>query len=81
VDEATARALAEAARPARDVPPGYALVASERRIIELVEGTGPGPVRDALVWIVRFAEGIRWMELAVEEASGQVVRVQRSRTR
>jgi hypothetical protein len=82
VEEPTACAVAEAARSDHGVPPDYARVASERRIIELCEGTGAATlVSDVPVWIVRFASGARWAELAVDASSGNIVRVQRSRGR
>jgi hypothetical protein len=81
MDEETAKQIASIARPAHDVPAGYALRSAERRIIEIAEGAaGPAAlVRDVRVWIVRFQAGVAWAELAVDEATGTVVRVQRSR--
>jgi hypothetical protein len=82
MDEAAAKQIASDARPAHDVPTGYALRGAERRIIEISEGAaGMTPlVRDVRVWIVRFQAGIAWAELAVDEATQTVVRAQRSRT-
>jgi hypothetical protein len=82
MDEDTAKQIADAARLAHDVPATYAFRSAERRIIELPDST-PGLatlVHDARVWIVRFQAGIAWAELAVDEATGTVVRVQRSRS-
>jgi hypothetical protein len=82
VDEATAGEIAEAARGAHDVPPRAARTGAERRIIELADGRGPGArVRDVRVWAVRFQAGAAWCELAVDEVTAAVVRVQRSRGR
>lgn len=82
MDEATAKQIAGHARPAHDVPASYALRSAERRTIEITDGTsGVGArVRDVYVWIVRFQAGVAWTELAVDEATGSVVRVQRSRS-
>ena len=81
MDEAAAIDIATAARAAHAVPSGHALRGTERRIIELEEEapTGGRLVRDVRTWIVRFAGGMAWTELAVDESSGAVVRVERSR--
>jgi len=81
MDEATAKQIAGHARPAHDVPAGYAFRSAEPRIIEITDGpSGTGAlVRDVRVWIVRFQAGVAWAELAIDEATGSVVRVQRSR--
>ena len=50
---------------------------AERRIIELVDGERR--VRDVRVWLVYFVLGRGHVEIAVDEASGEVVRRQRSR--
>jgi len=82
MDEAAAKQIAGKARPGNAVPTGHALRGAERRIIEISDGAGgSGPlVRDVRAWIVRFAAGVAWVELAIDEATGNVVRVQRSRT-
>jgi hypothetical protein len=77
MDEPTARRIAERERVRHEVPSGHALRGAERRIIEL--DVGQERVRDVLVWVVRFQAGIAWAELAVEDGSGDVVRVQKSR--
>jgi hypothetical protein len=81
MDEAMAKQIASDARPAHDVPASYAFRGAERRIIEISESAaGAAPrVRDVRVWIVRFQAGIAWAELAVDETTRTVVRVQRSR--
>jgi hypothetical protein len=48
----------------------------EPRFIELVDGEH---VRDARVWLVFVARGPRHVEIAVDQTSGDIVRVQRSR--
>lgn len=79
--EQEARRRAEEQRPAHRVPAGWRATAAERRWIELPGGPPgePAPVRDLLAWVVRFAGGIVWAELAVSDATGEVVRVERSR--
>ena len=73
MDEATAKQIAGNARPAHDVPASYALRGAERRIIEITDGgSGIGA-------LVRFQAGVAWAELAVDESTGTVARVQRSR--
>lgn len=82
MDEQTARGIAQASPEKPDLPPAYVLRGATRRIIELGEQPAVGArVRDVRVWVVRFQAGIAWCELAVDEATGQVVRVQRSRAR
>ena len=78
-EEATRRA--EEARSAHQVPVGWAVGSVERRYIEVGAGRPeePAPVRDLLVWVVQFVEGSSWVELAVDDRTGEVVRVERSR--
>lgn len=82
MDEATAKQIASDARPDHGITAGYALQGAQRRIIEVTEDPSGAEsrVRDVHVWIVRFQAGIAWAELAVDEATGRVVRVQRSRS-
>ncbi len=75
-------AAANAAREDKLVPEGAQVGSAERHYIELGEGPveKPSPVRDVLVWLVRYVfSGGRWVELAVEDATAKVVRVRRSR--
>lgn len=56
--------------------------APERRFIELA-GSDPAaaePVCDLLAWIIRFRSGIAWIDLTVDDATGEIVRVERSRS-
>jgi hypothetical protein len=82
MDEARATHIADSTRPDHGVPVTYALHGAQRRIIEVTEDASGAEsrVRDVRVWIVRFQAGIAWAELAVDEATGNVVRVQRSRS-
>jgi hypothetical protein len=75
-------AAAEAAREEKEVPPGAAIAAAEECFIELAgpDPEQPAPARDVRAWLVRFDfEGGRWVELAVDSKTVQVVRVRRSR--
>lgn len=79
--EAEAQAIAESQREAQKVPPEQQMVRVQPRYIELEVAPPPGLlVRDALVHIVRFQAGPRFTELAVEQRTGTVVRVERSRS-
>jgi hypothetical protein len=80
VNESEARAVAEAAREVHSVPAGHRIEAAERRIIELLEAPPPqAQVRDTVAWIVRFGHGPGWVELAIDDGQGTVVRVERGR--
>jgi hypothetical protein len=75
-------AIAESAREEKEVPPDARVISAEPRYIELGEGDPgkPSPVRDVLVWLVRYGmpRG-QWVELAVDDTRGLVVRVRSSR--
>lgn len=79
-DEAVRRAVA--ARSEHAVPPDAQVADVDPRFIELAEfgEERPGLVRDEYVWVVRFRSGIAWVDLAVADRSGQIVRVERSRS-
>lgn len=79
-DEAVRQA--GAVRNEHRVPPDAQVAFAEQRFIELAEfgEDQPGLVRDEYVWVVRFRSGIVWVDLAVADRNGQVVRVERSRT-
>lgn len=77
MDEQTARRIAETARVAHEIPTGHVAKWAERRIIEIRDDAAR--VRDARVWVIRFAYRSAWIELAVEERTGDVVRLERSR--
>lgn len=81
MDESAARAMAESARGSNGVPPDYALDSIEKRIIEVAEGPidRPSAIRDCLAWVVRFTGDFGWRELSIEDATGQVVRIERSK--
>lgn len=77
--EAEAIAAAERQRSFVPVPAPYQVRTAQRRWIELLdEASGVRWVRDCLVWVVRFAAGIAWIEVAID-STGAIVRVQRSR--
>ena len=73
--------MAEQVRRSHEVPPAAALTAVTKRYIELAQRPPlePGPVRDVLVWIAHFQQGIAWVELAIEDLTGRVVRREQSR--
>ncbi len=79
--EQEARRLAEGQRAPARIDAGWRVTAAERRFILLAgeDREQPGPVRDALVWIVRFGGGLSWAELALDDRSGALLRVERSR--
>ena len=75
-------ATAAQALPAHKVPAEAQATTAELRWLELAaDGPGtPGPVRDAKAWVVRFElNGRPVAELAVEDSTGKVVRVERFR--
>jgi hypothetical protein len=81
MDRPEARDIAQGARAQHGVPaeaePGSVI----RQFIE-VAGDDPeiaGPVRDVLAWIVRFEFEDSWVDLAVADESGEIVRVKWSR--
>lgn len=79
--EQEARVRAEQARWVHEVLPAAMIVWAEERYIELPEREPeiPAPVRDVLVWVVRFQQGIMWKDLAVDDLTGRIVRVEQSR--
>jgi len=80
--EQEAVAAATKALPAHKLPGEATAQSAELHWIELKEGDPdqPGPVRDAKAWVVRFALGERALaELAVDDGTGKVVRVERFR--
>jgi hypothetical protein len=79
--ESDAIRRAEAGREAAGVQPGAAVSWAVRRFVEVAVGdpNAPGPVRDLLAWIVRFGNGRAWVDLAVDDRTGAIVRVERSR--
>jgi len=78
-DEAVRHAVA--VRNDHAVPPDAQVADVDPRFIELAEfgEERPGLVRDEYVWVVRFRSGIAWVDLAVADRNGQIVRVERSR--
>jgi hypothetical protein len=85
MDESVAVGIAQGSRPAYEVPAEYVVRHVERRFIELGDTpAAPGEdtvrVRDLRVWVVRFGAGIAWIDLAVDEVTARVVRVERSRS-
>lgn len=79
--EQEARGKAHEARGQLALTSEWQISGAEKRLIELPEGFPEQPtrVRDCLAWIVRFINGPFWVDLAIDDASGDVVRVERSR--
>lgn len=79
--ELEARSKAQEAHGKLGLTPEYSIAALERRLIELPEAFAeqPSRVRDCLAWIARFTNEGAWVEVAMEDATGQTVRVERSR--
>jgi hypothetical protein len=81
VSEQEARRKAEEQKGDYQVPADWRAGPAELRWIELLDGRlgEPGPVRDLRVWVVRYRTDVQWIDLAVDDGTGQVVRVERSR--
>jgi len=82
--EAQAIPVAEAARPKGPVPAQATLSWLKQRFIEISDAGLPAPkmpLKDLLVWIAHFHLGNAWVELAISDATGEVVRVEKSRVR
>lgn len=83
--EPAARDRAGELRQGAGVPADFALEWCRQRYIELEQAQDRGQggdrflVRDALVWVARFSKDISWWELAIEDATGNLVRTDRSR--
>ncbi len=79
--EIEARSRAEASRATHGISPECGVHHAERRYIEIgaKEPDEPAPSRDLLAWVVQFTNGRAWIELALDDESGEVVRVERSR--
>lgn len=79
--EQEARRRAEESRTAAEIASGWQAIAAERRFVLLAgaDREQPDRVRDVLAWVVRFAGGLSWAELAIDDRSGALVRVERSR--
>lgn len=75
--EETAKGHADSSREKHGVPEEYSFDFAARRIIELEAGASK--VRDCRVWIVRYTGDPSWVELAVDESNGDIVRVVWSR--
>lgn len=81
MDRDEAGRTAESARGRHDVPPDAERDPAVRKYIEVCDAgpDEPGPVRDILVWSVRFRFRSSWVDLDVADGSGEIVRVVWSR--
>ena len=73
--------MAEVKRTESGVPVGVPIQWVRQRYIEMskTESDGARTVRDFLVWVAHFAQGIAWWEVAMDDKKGRVIRVERSR--
>jgi len=80
--EADARRIAKEHRQHTYIPVTSTDSGAQLRYIEIAEGDPqqPAPVRDVLAWVVRFNYGAAWGEVAVDDKTSNVVRVEYSRT-
>lgn len=81
MDQNSAVQIAQQNRQQYGVAPNFAVASAERRIIELPQAppASPCPVRDVLVWVVRFVFQDFWVDLAVDNSTGAIVRRDQSR--
>lgn len=79
--EAEAIRQAEGARGRYQIAPSWTAISTERRFIALAgpDREQPAPVRDVLAWVVRFGDELSWAELALDDRTGAILRVERSR--
>jgi len=82
VVEQEARKHAEAERAKAGVPEVFQLEWVQQRYIEISRSQPDGRllVRDFLAWIAHFSLGQAWWELALNDATGHVLRTARSRS-
>lgn len=81
--EQEARKHAEAERGKAGVPQDFKLEWIQQRYIEISRTQPDGTlfVRDFLAWIAHFSLGNAWWELALNDATGHVLRTDKSRFR
>lgn len=79
--EADARRAARGHLPRTRIPAGAGDATAQLRYIELAIGSPdqPAPVRDVLAWVVRFQYGVAWGDIAVDDRTGDFLRVEYSR--
>jgi len=82
--EGEVRQLAEKIRGKHDIPDSFKISNIMQQVIEFVSNSIPDEnvylVRDCLVWTVLFSKGSKWIELAIDDAIGKVVRITKSRS-
>lgn len=86
MNEAEAIAIATRARLEFKVSEQFKLVSTKCKIIELVVSAAqsvdelpePGPSRDIIAWLVTFGESAMGVELAIDDNTGEIVRVQQT---
>ncbi|MFO0756135.1 MAG: hypothetical protein U0359_06570 [Byssovorax sp.] len=83
--EAEARDRARALLPSLGLDPSFTVAAAEKRIIEIVAGAppeglpGPGPRVDRIAWVVSLASAPFTVEMALDDATGELLRLRRPR--
>lgn len=79
--EQDAQRKAEEQKRAYHVPAVWEAGQPELRWIELTDAGDrkAAPARDLRAWVVRFGDELQWIELAIDDGTGGVVRVERSR--
>ncbi len=80
MDEVSARDKAQTYQSQGGVPVDYQIKFVEKALIEITEQTVEriSPVRDCLVWLIRFVKEISWIEIALDDVTHEVVRIRRS---
>lgn len=83
-EEAVANAVA--ASGPLGVPSSFLPLWAKRLIVEIVPGQavvdalpGPGPVIDRISWLVHLGVDRVWAELVVDDETGRILRLRRSR--
>lgn len=86
MNEEDAVIAAIAARDRAGISSDFVPGVVERRFIEVVGGNPvdgrpmkPGPVRDVLAFVVTLSHEVAFVEIAIDSASGEAVRILRSR--
>ena len=81
MDRDEAVRIAEGARTEREVPPDSEVGPVSQQYIEIsdMDPDESPMVRDVLAWLVRFRFRSSWVELAVSDEGGEIVRVKWSR--
>ncbi|MEO6094818.1 MAG: hypothetical protein ABIW76_03725 [Fibrobacteria bacterium] len=79
--ESEARQAAEMLRKEAKVPQGAPLTKAVKRYIEIAKQAPDGKwlARDFLAWVVHFSEDAAFWEVVLDDATGKLLRTDRSR--